>query len=108
MGHSQKHMEAVERIRRIRYMERILDEAAEALRCAAWEPERYLAIQPRLEELAAYYSSDTWKRDLDADTAGDIPGDLKRGVLSQDTVYDLLTENLEYLTAMRTRNRESE
>ena len=30
--------------------------------------------------------------DYEADEAGKLPAELKRGVLSEDTVYDLITE----------------
>lgn len=40
--------------------------------------------------LAAYMSSGDWLRDYEADEAGLLPRDLKRGVLSQDALYDLL------------------
>ena len=45
-----------------------------------------------LVELAVYYSSDAWKRDYAADEAGLLPKDLKRGVLSEDGLYNLLEE----------------
>ena len=44
-------------------------------------------------ELAAYYSGPQWRRDYEDDSAGKFPKDLKRGVLSEDAVYDLLTEH---------------
>ena len=31
-------------------------------------------------------------RDYEADEAGKLPADLKRGVLSEDAVYDLLSD----------------
>ena len=45
-----------------------------------------------LGKLSAYYSSDAWKRDYAADEAGLLPKDLKRGVLSEDGIYNLLEE----------------
>ena len=39
-------------------------------------------------------------QDFEDDEAGKIPRDLKRGVLSEDAVYDLLTENRELLVRM--------
>ena len=44
------------------------------------------------QELAAYYASSEWKRDFADDEAGLLPADLKRGVLSEDGLYDLLAE----------------
>ena len=40
--------------------------------------------------LEAYYASDDWKLDYAADEAGALPGDLNRGVLSQDGLWNLL------------------
>ena len=46
----------------------------------------------KLQELAAYYSSKQWRQDFDDDSAGKIPNNLKRGVLSEDAVYNLLAD----------------
>lgn len=43
--------------------------------------------------LEEYISSGQWKEDYEADEKGLLPKDIKRGVLSQDGLYDLL-ENL--------------
>ena len=40
--------------------------------------------------LAAYMDSGDWRADYEADEQGRIPADMKRGVLSQDGLYDLL------------------
>ena len=74
-------------------MEQILDEAEEALGALAQALERYAALRERLGELEAYYSGGLWMRDYDDDSAGKIPQDLKRGVLSEDAVYDLLSDH---------------
>ncbi len=49
-------------------------------------------VAVELGKLSAYYSSDAWKRDYAADEAGLLPKDLKRGVLSEDGIYNLLEE----------------
>ena len=43
-----------------------------------------------LSELTTYYESPQWLADYQADEQGAFPPDLKRGVLSQDGVYNLL------------------
>jgi hypothetical protein len=51
--------------------------------------------QPDAETIAAlsaYYSSGEWLEDYEADERGEFPPDLKRGVLSQDGLYNLLEE----------------
>ncbi|MBR1808826.1 MAG: DUF4298 domain-containing protein [Paludibacteraceae bacterium] len=47
-------------------------------------------LQPDIDRLAAYYSSDAWIADFEADEAGLLPKDMPRGVLSEDGVNDLL------------------
>ena len=81
----------MEQIERITYMEQILDEATEAVSSLSEALEKYAAIQDKLQELAAYYISQQWRQDFDDDSAGKIPQDLKRGVLSEDAVYNLLS-----------------
>ena len=83
----------MDQIERIMHMEEILDEAADVFAVLSKALERYCAVQKRLEELTAYYSGGQWQRDFDDDGAGRIPKDLKRGVLSEDAVYDLLLED---------------
>ena len=70
-----------EAIRRIQRMEEIFD----ALQA---DPDH-----PSLGELVRYYEGGQWLRDYELDEQGLLPNDLKRGVLSQDGVYNLL-ENL--------------
>ena len=36
-----------------------------------------------------------WKEDFEADEKGKLPKDLKRGVLSEDGIYNMLDNNLE-------------
>lgn len=75
---------------RIEHMEKILDEAQDAVRQLACALERYRAVKPRVDELEAYYTSRLWMQDYEDDCAGRLPNELKRGVLSQDAVFDLL------------------
>ena len=42
--------------------------------------------------LDEYYTSGEWQEDYEADEGGLLPADLKRGVLSQDGLYDVLME----------------
>lgn len=45
-----------------------------------------------LSTLEAYYTSPAWRTDLEADEAGLLPPDLKRGVLSEDGIYNLVED----------------
>ncbi len=78
---------------RIILMEQYLDEAKEILRAYSESLRAYREIQPKLRELAGYYSGEEWRRDFEDDEAGKLPHDLKRGVLSEDAVYDVLSQN---------------
>ena len=82
----------MEQIERITYMEQILDEATEAVSSLSEALEKYAVIQDKLQELATYYSCKQWRQDFDDDSAGKIPSNLKRGVLSEDAVYNLLAD----------------
>ena len=79
-------------LQRIMYMEQLMEKVSGALELLSKAAEGYLAIQPQLEELTAYYESKLWQEDFDDDSAGKLPAQLKRGVLSEDGVYDLLCE----------------
>ncbi len=48
--------------------------------------------------LAGYMDSGLWLQDYERDESGGFPSDLKRGVLSQDGLYDLL-DDIERLRA---------
>ena len=82
----------MEQIERITYMEQILEEATEAVSSLTEALEKYSTIRDKLQELSAYYGSEQWRQDFDDDSAGRIPQDLKRGVLSEDAVYNLLAD----------------
>ena len=68
----------LDRIERVEKYERLFDEAAAC-------PD-----EEKLRLLGAYYSSGEWREDYEADERGEFPPDLKRGVLSQDALFDLL------------------
>lgn len=77
-------------LERIRYMERLLDFVIEARKEQPIDPEKSARIQEALRILAEYYTSDEWKQDFADDEAGLLPKDLKRGVLSEDGIWNLL------------------
>lgn len=89
-------------IERIAYMEEILNEASEAASALHRALERYQALKPRIKELEAYYTSPQWMKDYADDEAGKLPAGLKRGVLSEDAVHDLLQLNDELGRILKT------
>ena len=81
------------RIDRIKAMEAKLERAEKAVAEAEKALESYESALSDIRALAAYYASEQWMRDFDADAAGKLPEGLKRGVLSEDGIFDLLEEN---------------
>ena len=75
-----------EAIKRIEYMERLFNFL---LSVPLSEKEKFLKERKELED---YYESSLWREDFLLDEKGLLPKDLKRGVLSQDGVYDLLSD----------------
>lgn len=75
-----------EQIERIKKYEELMREAEESLKLG-WNSERFRKVVNELEE---YYASDGWKEDFAADERGELPKTLKRGVLSEDGLYNLL------------------
>ena len=43
-----------------------------------------------MDSLEGYYLSNEWKQDFSDDEAGLLPPDLRRGVLSEDGIYNLI------------------
>ena len=84
--------ENAEQIRRISEMEARLDRAGTALRETTAALDSLRVIREDVQLLSEYYASPLWREDFEADEAGLLPKDLKRGVLSEDAVYDLLSD----------------
>ena len=85
---------------RIKKMESYLDEAGAVIAELAEAMDKYEKIQSKYYKLENYYGSTKWIDDYEADEAGKLPADLKRGVLSEDAVYDLITDNHELAVRM--------
>ncbi|MBO4843590.1 MAG: DUF4298 domain-containing protein [Bacteroidales bacterium] len=49
------------------------------------------------EVLREYMDSGRWRKDYEADEKGKLPAGMKRGVLSQDGLYDLLADAAELI-----------
>lgn len=86
---------------RIETMETILDTANEKLNDLESAITALREYQNEIQKLEAYYTGADWKKDLALDEAGKLPADLKRGVLSEDGIYDMLERNRELLARIR-------
>lgn len=82
----------MKQIERIRQMEQHLDRASQAVMQLSTALDDYAAVQEAISELSAYYSSKDWKQDFADDEQGLLPSDLKRGVLSEDAIWNLLSD----------------
>lgn len=80
-------LQAVERITQ---MERIFDTLQEALERNPAALGEDASLREALEALTRYYEGGLWLRDYELDEKGLLPGNLKRGILSQDGLYDFL------------------
>jgi len=81
-------------VSRITRMERDLDAVVEAFSLRGAKTQSDPAVQEKLNRLSAYMDSGQWLEDYRLDEAGKLPSGLKRGVLAEDTLYDLLTEHV--------------
>ena len=88
-------------IKRINEMESILDEALRRMDNAEEAPQDLLEYQAEIKKLDEYYSGQDWKDDFALDEDGLLPKDLKRGVLSEDGIYDALERNKEVMERIR-------
>ena len=75
---------------RISHYEEIMDRVLRVVKLDGITPGVYTSVLPALKELEDYYTSPEWQEDYAADEAGLLPEGLKRGVLSQDGISDLL------------------
>jgi hypothetical protein len=82
----------METTERIEQMEQRFDRAKEMVQTIAYVLEQYESLQEDIQLLDAYLGSEEWKADLAADEAGLLPTGLKRGVLSEDGIWNLLEE----------------
>ncbi len=82
----------MEQAEQIRQMEQRLERSAAAVMALSAALDRYEEVKEDISALEAYYGSETWKQDFADDEAGLLPPSLKRGVLSEDGIWNLLTD----------------
>lgn len=81
----------MKQIERISQMESLFDKSNEVIRQLQQAVDDFYALQPVISKLENYYKTD-WHTDFEDDEEGKLPTDLKRGVLSEDGLWDLLEE----------------
>lgn len=87
-------------IERIQTMETAFNELSSAHKALVSALDGFVSHLEQWKALSAYYGSDAFHHDLALDEAGKLPCDLRRGVLSEDAVYDLMTDLAELVTEM--------
>ena len=85
------NIKKMKQIERIQYMENLLNYVIEARKEQNINPQKSARIQEAIRILAEYYASDDWKRDFADDEAGLLHKELKRGVLSEDGIWNVLS-----------------
>ena len=83
----------MEQTDRITAMEQCFDRARQAVSQLDAALDQYAQAQADLRQLQAYYGSAQCKKDFADDEAGLLPKDQKRGVLSEDGIWNLLSDN---------------
>ena len=82
-------------------MEAILDNANKKIDTLKVGLKDYEDFQTEIKRLETYYTSQQWKDDFEIDEKGGFPENLKRGVLSEDGIYNLLERNKELLDRIK-------
>jgi len=77
-------------VERIKWMEQRFNKALAAIKDGSADSLK--AIKEDVAELSKYYGSELWKLDFAADETGNLPPDLRRGVLSEDGIWNLLED----------------
>lgn len=78
-------------IERIEHLEKIFDEVKNEFEK---DPDflKNKKMQVKVSLLTQYMESGQWLRDYSLDEKGELPKDLKRGILSEDGLYNLLSD----------------
>ena len=81
-----------ERLFRIIKMERYFEELLEEKFKNPGVIYRSNIFQDKMNVLSDYYQNGLWLQDYECDERGELPEGLKRGILSQDGLYNLLSD----------------
>ncbi|MCR5208989.1 MAG: DUF4298 domain-containing protein [Lachnospiraceae bacterium] len=90
----------------ISQMEVILDAAQQRLDAMEQSIEDLKEYQADIRVLEDYYTSQQWKEDFAMDEAGKLPEGLKRSVLSEDGIYNMLQRNRKLMKILDGKGRE--
>ena len=82
----------MKQVERIKQMEQRFERALSELKNRREAAVESLSLQEDIAALEEYYGSNEWKQDFADDEAGKLPAELKRGVLSEDGLWNLLSD----------------
>lgn len=82
----------MQQIERICQMEQRLVWVSEIMKKSHWTFNEYARLKKEIAILSNYYTSEEWKQDYEDEEAGKFPKDLKRGILSEDGIWNLLSD----------------
>ena len=77
---------------RIEEMEKHFERASDVVGRLSSTLDECAQVQESIEAVESYYGSKEWKKDFRDDEKGLLPPDFKRGVLSEDGIWNLLEE----------------
>ena len=79
-------------VSRISKMEKVFDDLRFSFEKSKEEFYKNKNLQKKLKSLTNYYENGKWLKDYQLDEQNKLPKNLKRGILSQDGIYDFLCE----------------
>ena len=79
-------------VSRISKMEKVFDELQLAFSRLNKDFLSDKKLKQKLNRLISYYENGKWLKDYQLDEQNKLPKNLKRGILSQDGIYDFLCE----------------
>ena len=82
----------MEQIERIKAMEEHLNKASQAVKALSDALDLYTESMESIEIIDDYLASDEWEQDFADSEAGNLPKDLKCGVLSEDGIWNMLDD----------------
>ena len=82
-------------------MEARFDRVAAAIAELSPALEKYADVQEDISALEHYMDSGDWRCDFEADEAGRLPANLKRGILSEDGLWNLLSDHRDVIERIK-------
>lgn len=92
-------------VKRIAEMEERFDSLQQSVRALEDALSLSQDFRDNYKALKKYMDSGKWQKDYEVDEKGGLPQDLKRGVLSQDGLYDLLQDASDLIDSLKDLTR---